>query len=161
MLMKTFHKLIIASVLILFASGTGIVFCEKAKIAMLSVDNGSKDPRYDYLEGLLSGLILYDLSDIEDITIVERSSLENIMKEQELIMSDIGESKAFQIGKVLGADYLLKASFVFLGTDIVLNATVMDVATSKSFVISDRGSTENLAHAVSEKIILKLTGRDV
>ncbi len=159
--MKTNARLFIVLSTLLFALNAGPAFCEKAKIAMLSVENGSKDPRYDYLEGLLSGLLLYDLSSVEDITLVERSSLESIMKEQELMMSDIGEAKAFQIGKIAGADYLLKASFVFLGNDIVLSATVMDVATSKSIVFSERGKTENLAHAVAEKIIMKLTGRDV
>jgi TolB-like protein len=159
---KLFITLTISFVLFLAVfPGGGNAFCEKVKIAMLTVENGGKDPRYDYLEGLLGGLILYDLSSTEGIIIVERSSLEQILKEQELMVSDLAENKAFQIGKILGADFLLRASFIFMGEDVLLNATVMEVATAKSLTISERGRTENLVHLLCEKIIKKLTGKDV
>ena len=77
----------------------------QVKIAFLSIDNLSVDPRYDYLAGIISGILLFDLAGVNDIVVVDRSSLESVLREQELILSDLtDEDKAVDVGKILGAD---------------------------------------------------------
>jgi len=134
----------------------------QVKIAFLSIENKSMDPRYDYLEGIINGLLLFDLGTTDGITIVDRSSLESVLKEQELILSDLtDQNQAVKVGKILGADYLLKGQYVFLGTEVMLNISLIDVASAKTLPFSERGSTENLIHALCEQIIQRLTGRQV
>jgi len=134
----------------------------QVKIAFLSVDNMSMDPRYDYLEGIISGILLFDLATAEGMVVVDRSSLESVLKEQELILSDLtDEDKAVNVGKILGADYLLKGQYVFLGNEIMLTLALIEVGSARTLPFSGRGASENLIHGLSEQIILRLTGREV
>ncbi len=139
------------------------VFAEKqVKIAFVKVENRSTDPRYDYLEGILSGTLLFDLANDPGILIVDRSSLDSILREQELALSDLSNaSQAVRVGKILGADYLLKGQYVFLGDEVMLTVSLIDVETAKTMAFTERGSTENMVHGVVEQIIRRLTGKTV
>jgi TolB-like protein len=130
----------------------------QAVVAVLAVANRSGDPRYDYLEGLLQGLLLFDLSQSRRMTLVERAALEQVLKEQELRLSGLADAQAARVGKLLGADWLLKADYVFLGEDVLLNASLIEVASGRAVAFSERGNTENLVHALCERLVDRLTG---
>ena len=54
-------KKLLAVILLLF--GTLLIAgALPATLAFLSIDNISMDPRYDYLEGIIRGILLFDLS---------------------------------------------------------------------------------------------------
>jgi hypothetical protein len=132
-------------------------------VALLDIENRSADPRYDYLAGIVKGLLLFDLSAEPGVELVDRGELESILAEQELRLSSITEDtdKSLRIGKILGADQLLKGEYVFLGSEILLSVTLLDVTSARSVVFSDRGSTENLVHGLAEQLIRRLTGKQV
>jgi len=132
-------------------------------IAFLSIDNLSANPRYDYLEGIIRGLLLFDLSGAQDIEVVNRSDLDAILREQELQLSNLAEdqSKAIEVGRILGADYLLRGEYVFLGNDVLITVRLIDVIEARSLTFSERGASENTLHAIAEQIIFRLTGREV
>ena len=132
-------------------------------IAFLSIDNLSANPRYDYLEGIIRGLLLFDLSGAQYIDVVNRSDLDAILREQELQLSNLAEdqSKAIEVGRILGADYLLRGEYVFLGNDVLITVRLIDVVEARSLTFSERGSSENTLHAIAEQIIFRLTGREV
>jgi TolB-like protein len=132
-------------------------------IAFLSIDNLSANPRYDYLEGIIRGLLLFDLSAAPDIEVVNRSDLDAILREQELQLSSLAEDqdKAIEVGRILGADYLLRGEYVFLGSDVLITVRLIDVVQSRTLTFSERGGSENTLHAIAEQIIFRLTGREV
>jgi TolB-like protein len=132
-------------------------------IAFLGIDNLSANPRYDYLEGIIRGLLLFDLSGARDIEVVNRSDLDAILREQELQLSNLAEDqrKAVEVGRILGADYLLRGEYVFLGNDVLITVRLIDVIESRSLTFSERGMSENTLHAIAEQIIFRLTGREV
>jgi TolB-like protein len=132
-------------------------------IAFLSIDNLSANPRYDYLEGIIRGLLLFDLSGARDIEVVNRSDLDAILREQELQLSNLAEdqNKAIEVGRILGADYLLRGEYVFLGNDVLITVRLVDVIEARTLTFSERGGSENTLHAIAEQIIFRLTGRDV
>ena len=132
-------------------------------IAFLSIDNLSANPRYDYLEGIIRGLLLFDLSGALDIEVVNRSDLDSILQEQELQLSSLAEDqdKAIEVGRILGADYLLRGEYVFLGNDVLITVRLIDVVQARSLTFSERGGSENTLHAIAEQIIFRLTGREV
>ncbi|MBN1524614.1 MAG: hypothetical protein JW904_09030 [Spirochaetales bacterium] len=132
-----------------------------AKVALLDVDNINRDPRYDYLSGMISGILLYDLSRTEGISIIDRRSLDDVLKEQELMLGDMSAKDQIKIGKLLGANHLLRAGFVYLGDEVMVNLTLIDVETSKSIVLSRRGRTENTIHELAEDLVVHLTGQEV
>jgi TolB-like protein len=133
------------------------------RVAFTAIDNLSANPRYDYLEGIVRGILLYDLSQAEGIDVVNRSDLDSILREQELQLSALSEDqdKALEVGRVLGADYLLRGEYVFLGRDVLVTIRLLDVESARTMTFAERGSSENTLHAVSEAIILRLTGREV
>ena len=133
------------------------------RLAFLSIENLSANPRYDYLEGIIRGILLYDLSSEKEIDVVDRNDLESILREQELRLSSLGDDQdaALQVGKILGADYLLKGEYVFLGEDVLVTISLLDVVTARSMTFSERGSSENILHSISEQILYRLTGKEV
>lgn len=144
---------------------TGNIYSQTAEnpVAFLSLSNQAMDPRYDYLEGIISGILLYDLSNTQGVGVVDHSNMNRIMDEQKLHLTGLLEdqSEAIEFGKIMGARYLLKGGFIFLGAEVLVNLSLIDVETAKTSVFSDRGSTENLVHRLAEKIILRITGREV
>jgi TolB-like protein len=132
-------------------------------IAFLSIDNLSANPRYDYLEGIIRGLLLFDLSGARDIEVVNRNDLDAILREQELQLSTLAEDqdKAIEVGRILGADYLLRGEYVFLGADVLITIRLVDVIQARTLTFSERGASENTLHAIAEQIIFRLSGRDV
>ncbi|MBA7569059.1 hypothetical protein ES708_10796 [subsurface metagenome] len=132
-------------------------------VAFLSIDNSSANPRYDYLEGIVRGLLLFNLSGARDIEVVNRSDLDDILREQELQLSSLAEdqNKAIEVGRILGADYLLRGEYVFLGSDVLITVRLLDVVSARTLTFSERGAGENTLHSISEQIIFRLTGREV
>ncbi len=143
----------------LAAAGAG--YAQKTSVALLGVTNTGGDPRQEYLSGIIQGVLLFDLSSQSDISVVDRAHLEDVLREQELQLGAVmgNQGKAVEIGKLLGADFLLSVDYVFLGREVQANAALIEVQTAKAAVFSDRGSTENLVHGLAERIVLKLTGR--
>jgi TolB-like protein len=129
-----------------------------ASVAFLSVSNLTGDPRYDYLAGITQGLLLFDLSRAGSVTLLDRNALEDILREQELQLSGIADDEAVQVGRLLGADWLLKGEYVFLGQDALFNLTLIEVETGRAVVFSDRGSTENTLHGLAERLIQRVSG---
>jgi TolB-like protein len=137
-------------------------FAQKVNVAVLGVANTGGDPRQEYLAGIIQGVLLYDLSSQPSIAVVDRSHMEDVLREQELQLSGImDQGKAVAVGRLLGADYLLRVDYIFLGTEVQTNAALINVASGQTVSFTDRGNTENLIHGLSEKIILKLTGKTV
>lgn len=133
---------------------------QETSVALLDVGNMTYDPRYDYLEGIVWGLLLYDFSRTPGISLVDRQDLERVLEEQRLRLQGIveDEDEALRIGDLLGADYLVTGSYVFLGEDIILTLTATRVYDGRTASFSDRGHTENLIHGLAEKIVQRLTG---
>ncbi|MBN1410137.1 MAG: hypothetical protein JW969_04780 [Spirochaetales bacterium] len=163
--MKNIAKL---TVLLIF---TGILFIgtdlhadtRPVRLTFLAVENQSQDNRQDYLAGLIEGVLLYDLTRQDNLEVVERASLENVLREQELQLSSLVNNydSAVRVGKILGADYLLKGTYVSLGNEIVVTITIVDVTTAKVAAYTGRGVKENFLHALAEKVVKNLTGKTV
>ncbi len=147
--------------LILLAPGS--VYAQKTTLALLGVANTGGDPRQEYLAGIIQGVLLFDLSSNPGIAVVDRTHLEDVLREQELQLGAVigNQGKALEIGKILGADFLLRMDYIFLGREVQVNASLVEVATAAAVAFSDRGTTENLIHGLSERIVQKLTGKTV
>ncbi len=132
-------------------------------LAFLSIDNLSANPRYDYLEGIVRGVLLFDLANQEGLAVVNRGDLESILQEQELQLGSLAEDqgKALQVGKILGADYLLRGEYVSLGQEVQVTLRLLEVATARTLTFSERGASENMLHRLAEQIVERLTGRRV
>ena len=132
-----------------------------ASLAVLPFENMNGNPDQDYLKGIIAYILIEDLSGSEALMIVERDIIETVLKEQQLQFTGlIDEAGAIEAGQLLGASFMLKGSYVFLGQDIFINISLIDVETGTSRTFSERGYQENTVHALSEKLLKHMTGSD-
>jgi TolB-like protein len=132
------------------------------RLALIGFENMEENGEHDYLAGLISAVLREDLSNTEGIALLDRRSISNILEEQRLQISGLfAETEAVEAGKLLGSDYLAGGSFVVIGTEVLLDVTIIDVETTKVLSFSSRGGTEDMIHSAAEKITRKLTGERV
>ncbi|MDA3938647.1 MAG: hypothetical protein PF693_04975 [Spirochaetia bacterium] len=130
-------------------------------LAVLPFENMNGNPDQDYLKGIIAYILVEDLSGSEALVIVERDIIETVLKEQQLQFTGlIDEAGAIEAGQLLGASFILKGSYVFLGQDIFINISLIDVETGTSRTFSERGYQENTVHALSEKLLKHMTGNN-
>ncbi len=154
----------IVTLIILLLSGIALISAQApVRVAMLDVENLGGDPRHQYLEGMIQGVLLFDLTRSEWVDVVARSDLENILAEQRLRLSGLTgeEERALDVGRLLGADYLIRSGFAFLGEDVLFTVNLIDVETGLTKTVMERGHTENTIHLIAEQIVLHATGADV
>lgn len=158
--MKNMYKSFILSVVLvltlpLLAAGQDT----PVSIAVLAFDNMNGNPDQDYLKGIISYILIEDLSSSDQVMVVDRENINDVIKEQNLQLTGImDDSVAIETGKLLGASFMLKGSYVFLGQDVFINISLIDVETGSSRTFSQRGYQENTVHALGEKILKFLTG---
>ena len=60
---------VLVLVAVIIAAGPMIpsLGAESVHVAVLRLENLNRDPRYDYLEGMIIGVLMYDLTRIDDI----------------------------------------------------------------------------------------------
>jgi TolB-like protein len=131
------------------------------RLALLSIENRSADPRFDYLEGIIRGVLLFDLSSQPGVEMVTRTDLDAILQEQELQVSALAADPqaAARVGKLLGADYLVRGEYAALGGEVQVTLRLLEVAGGRTLSFMERGSSENLLHALAEQVLQRLTGR--
>lgn len=124
---------------------------------------GSED--LELLEVGLQQLLLSELAQYDTLRIVERSVLSEAIEEQNLGASGrVDAATAAQVGRIVGARYMITGSFIQLSGDFHLNARVVDVETTEYLVTERlRDDRENLyplvvrmAEAIVEDIDLPL-----
>ncbi len=147
----------------LLTSGISSLAAQNVNIAVLGVENLNRDPRYDYLEGMILGVLMYDFTRVDDISLVERARIDRIIDEQNLRLTGLlnDEESVRQVGQLAGADYLLEGDYAFLGRDVIINMRIMDSSGGTTTAVSVRGYTENSIHELAEKIVKELTGKPV
>ncbi|MBN2508929.1 MAG: hypothetical protein JXB03_01590, partial [Spirochaetales bacterium] len=124
-------------------------------VAFLGVTNRSESINSDYLNGIIEGILLFDLSKTRGITLVERKDLDDILNEQKLSLYGISDDDAGEIGRIAKADTLLACEYV--ASDVLrITARLIDVATSRAKVLTVSGETENTIHELAELIVSEM-----
>ncbi|MBF0429711.1 MAG: hypothetical protein HQK83_00415 [Fibrobacteria bacterium] len=108
---------------------------EKQSIAVLRFENNSlmNKEAYNGLNKGLCDMLVTELSKISAFHVLEREKLEGVLSELELAQSDvIDASSAPQIGKLLGASYLMFGGFVKdMGNKLRIDVRIVDVTTGE------------------------------
>ena len=109
---------------------------DKPTVAVLYFDYSGTDEELSFLRKGLAQMLVTDLSKSAGLQLVERTDLEAVLQELKLNRSNkINRKSANQIGKLLGARYLVTGGyFVFRGR-LRVDAKVIDV---------ERGTTKGV-----------------
>lgn len=102
------------------------------RVAIIYFENSGGDPNLEKLKKGLADMLITDLSNINMLSIVERSQIENLIKEQKLNNSkSFDPSTASKLGKLLGAQVILTGGYFEMMGSLRLDARFIDVETGK------------------------------
>ncbi len=97
------------------------------RVAVLDFTNGAAGaPELDPLGKGLQSMLITDLSAVQNVTLVERERLQEVLNELDFQQSDyIDRNTANKLGEVLGITHLLTGSFVVQGETMRLDARLV------------------------------------
>lgn len=144
----------------LFASTT-IGQLHSPVIAIAEFQNATGRQELAFMGNSVPAIITTDLSKTGLVTIVERRRINSIAEEQRLSLSGmVDERTAKEVGRLLGADYLVTGSVTKFGSDIRVDVTLIDITSGQVTGFSQVGKDENVIHSLSEYITKHLAGKD-
>lgn len=142
----------------LMAQATGPV------VAVLNFNNSSGKFYLDEFSRSFPVLLKTELAQKKSMTVVERQRIEDIIKEQDFVLSDLADDKDKQakVGDLLGADYVITGDVTEVGDQIRVDVSVMQVSSGKvlaekAILPSAKNGTE-AARLLANNIGFGLTG---
>jgi TolB-like protein len=94
----------------------------------LYFENTAAVEEYQWLSKGLADMLITDLSGLAEIKIVERESLEKVLKEQALSLTGLTDkSSAKKVGKLLTADQLIYGTYIVNENDIRIDLKLVTV----------------------------------
>lgn len=158
---KLFNLIIIFSLLIIFYSnGQASV----KTIALLDFSNNSlfDKEKYSSLSSGLAEIMITELSKVQAFKLVERKKLNSLIEEMQLSQSGLmSEESSVQVGKLMGAQYLVFGSYMVDTKDKVrIDVRIVEVETGltiKAEEVTDKLSKIfDIIKKLNEKIIQDL-----
>jgi TolB-like protein len=163
--MKNFFTLTL--ILLLSVSSYAQIGQQKASIAIVDFQNTSSNQRLDYLQQAIPEALTTRLAESGNLNIVERSRLDDAIKEMKLGMVGlVDQNEAAEIGKAVGANAIMVGSFLEISNVIRLNARLIDVQTSQVLIaktVQGQVGAEifNLMDGLAKSIEEQLIGKKV
>ncbi len=115
----------------------------KPRVAVLYFDHLGTDAELRFLRKGLTQMLITDLSDGDDLVVVERTDLEMVIQELNLGKSKfISRRTANKIGRMLGAQYLITGSYNNFRGTLHITAKLIDVELTTVEGISRHGNVE-------------------
>ncbi len=126
-------------------------------VAVLALRNLSTTAKLDPMESGFAEVLQANLGALENVRLVERKKLYEILKEQKLTISGLVDpATVIKVGKLLGAERLIYGSFVQLNGNLHLNIRLADTTTSKILAAETaHGLLDNFADLI-EDVSLRL-----
>lgn len=131
-------------------------------IAVAEFQNATGRQELEFMGNSVPAILTTDLTKTGQITIVERRKINRIAEEQRFSLSGmVDERTAKEVGRLLGADYLVTGAVIKLGSDIRVDVTLINITSGQITGFSQAGRDENVIHTLSESIIKHLAGNDI
>lgn len=111
---------------------------EAVKLAVMYFENQGNDD-LSMLRVGLAQMLITDLSAEQRFDVVERTRINEILAEQDLQATDkIDPDTAVELGRIIGARYMVLGSYFELMGQLRVDARVVDVATSRIVSVGSR-----------------------
>lgn len=95
-------------------------------VSVLYFDNESKDPELEFMRKGLADLLITDLVAWEGVKVVERTRLEDVLKELDFQQTKYVDKKtAAKLGQVLNSSHLIYGSMLLVGGKLTINARIV------------------------------------
>ena len=95
-------------------------------VSVLYFDNESKDPELEFMRKGLADLLITDLVAWEGVKVVERTRLEDVLKELDFQQTKYVDKKtAAKLGQVLGSSHLIYGSMLLVGGKLTITSRIV------------------------------------
>ncbi len=160
---KMIRKMIFKLILILIVFFCSNSFGVESTIAILDFSNNSLMEKDNY-NSLCSGfaeIMITELSNVSSLKVVERQKINQLIQEMQLAQSGVvSEETGVQVGKLLGAKYLVFGSFFIMDKKIRVDTRIVEVETGltvKAEQVTDKLSKMfDIIQELNKKIIKNL-----
>lgn len=131
---------------------------ERKAVAVLRFDNNTGDPQYENLGRAMATMMVSDLSVVEEIRLVERERLEEVLGELDFQQSPyVDPSSAQTLGQIVGAEYVVTGAFTAVDPEMRLDTRIVRVETSEILktaqVVGPRDQFFDLQQRLAEEFI--------
>ena len=101
-------------------------------VAVLYFDNNTGKAEYDALGKGMAAMMISDLSVVQEIQLVERERMQELVKELEMQRTSYFDSTtAVKVGRMTGAEYIVVGAFAALQPKIRIDTRVVRVGTGE------------------------------
>ena len=105
---------------------------------------------------LLDEMALSELAKLENFRLVERRSMEAVLLEQELALSDLMDaSHAIRVGNLLAANYIVTGTVIEMASSVVIFGRIINVETGASYFCNAGDNIVNIYSGKERKMIQK------
>ena len=127
-------------------------------LAVLYFINLSNDPKWQPLQKGLADMIITDLSQIDDLKVIERIRLNYLMDELQLSVAGIAKEENFsRVGKLLGVRNLINGSYMITPTDeVILEANIFEISTDLMPRIANYEGNLSELFRLEKELVLKV-----
>ncbi|MCB9674317.1 MAG: hypothetical protein H6737_04320 [Alphaproteobacteria bacterium] len=126
------------------------------RVAVVPFDNGGGAA----LEGLgvgLQSMVTTDLSQADEVTVVERARIQDLLAEMKLAKDGVVDPKtAVELGKVAGATHVVAGSYTVMGDKMRLDARLANVQTGEVTVAEDISGEKDAFFELEKELVKKL-----
>jgi TolB-like protein len=136
----------------------------KPVVAVLDFNNTTKQFYLDELQKSFPALLKTELSQKRSLFIVERQKIDDILKEQDFVLSDLSEDKNKQtkVGDLAGADYIVTGDISESGKQIRIDVAITKISNGQ--VVGEKAIAPSKEHIgimakmLAQNIVYQLTG---
>ncbi len=126
------------------------------RFAVLPFDNAG-GPEFEVLGVGLQSMITTDLAQADDVEVVERARLQDLLDEMELAGRGVVDPKtAAEVGKVLQASHVVVGSFTVVGDTMRLDARAAEVSTAKVAFQAERTGPRDAFFELEKDLVTQL-----
>ncbi|MCU0702098.1 MAG: hypothetical protein MUC96_36850 [Myxococcaceae bacterium] len=137
---------------------TGAADADKPVIAVLYFENNSGSAELELMRKGLADLMVTDLVAWDGVTVVERERLEAVLGELKLQKTKaFDQAKAVQVGRFLGARYLLSGKIFVQADTLRLDATLIDAQKNVNVASARAEGPKDDVFAVEQKLVFEVT----
>ena len=170
--MKRLNKINIWTMILLL--GMSIGFSQtKSTVVIFKFENLADDEKTNWLGSGISETLISKLSNVDEINVIERTQLNNLLKEQKIQLSGIvDEATSIEIGNMLGATVAVLGSYQVIGKMLRISGRFVNIETGEVlrstdvtgkmddfFTMQDqlaKNLLENQKVSISEEVIEKI-----
>ena len=122
----------VAALLVAAPAPESLATPARKTVAVLYFDNNTGRPDYDPLGKGLAAMMISDLGAVEEIQLVERERMQDLVKELEMQRTRYFDSTtAVKVGRMTGAEYIVVGAFAALQPKMRIDTRVVRVGTGE------------------------------